>query len=144
MKSPVRPHQLILRLATGASILNSGLNKRGADEDTAVSLHGMAVGTYPFLDKIDPATFTRLLSAGEIALGSALLVPLVPNRLAGAGLSAFAAGLLGLYLRTPGMHKPRSLAPTQEGIGLSKDLWLLGAGLALILEECEDHCHKGD
>ena len=137
MKSPVRPHQLVLRIATGASILNSGLSKRGADEDTAMGLHGMAVGTYPFLDKVDPVTFTKFLSAGEIALGTALLVPLVPNKLAGAGLSAFASGLLGLYLRTPGMHKPRSLAPTPEGIPLSKDLWLLGAGLALVLEGCD-------
>ena len=137
MKSPVRPHQMALRIATGASILNSGLDKRGADEDTATGLHGMAVGTYPFLDKIDPVTFTKLLSAGEIALGSALLVPLVPNKLAGAGLSAFASGLLGLYLRTPGMHKPGSLAPTSEGLPLSKDLWLLGAGLALVLEGCD-------
>ncbi|MBR8741178.1 hypothetical protein [Nocardiopsis sp. MG754419] len=137
MKSPVRPHQLVLRLATGASILNSGLDKRGADEDTAVGLHGMAVGTYPFLDKMDPVTFTRLLSAGEIALGAALLIPFVPNKVAGAGLSAFAGGLVGLYLRTPGMHKPRSLAPTPEGIGLSKDLWLLGAGLSLMIEGCD-------
>ena len=137
MKSPVRPHQMVLRLATGASILNSGLSKRGADEDTAMGVHGMAVGTYPFLDKVDPVSFTRALSAGEIALGTALLLPLVPNKLAGAGLSAFAAGLLGLYLRTPGMHKPRSLAPTEEGLGLSKDLWLLGAGLSLVFERCE-------
>ncbi len=137
MKSPVRTHQLVLRIATGASILNSGLSKRDADEDTAMGVHGMAVGTYPFLDKVDPVTFTRILSAGEIALGTALLVPLVPNRLAGAGLSAFACGLLGLYLRTPGMHKPRSLAPTPEGVPLSKDLWLLGAGLSLVLEGCD-------
>lgn len=137
MKSPVRPHQMVLRLATGASILNSGLSKRGADEDTAMGVHGMAVGTYPFLDKVDPVGFTRALSAGEIALGTALLLPFVPNKLAGAGLSVFAAGLLGLYLRTPGMHKPRSLAPTEEGTGLSKDLWLLGAGLSLVFESCE-------
>ncbi|MBQ1083279.1 MULTISPECIES: hypothetical protein [unclassified Nocardiopsis] len=137
MKLPLRPHQLVLRIATGASILNSGLNKRGADEDTAMGLHGMAVGTYPFLDKLDPVTFARLLCAGEIALGTALLVPFVPNKLAGAGLSAFAAGLLGMYLRTPGMHKPGSLAPTSDGIPLSKDLWLFGAGLSLILEDCE-------
>jgi hypothetical protein len=134
MKSHVRPHQMVLRIATGASILNSGLGKRAADEDTAMGLHGMAVGTYPFLDKVDPVTFTKLLCAGEIALGTALLVPFVPNKLAGAGLGAFAAGLLGLYLRTPGMHKPGSLAPTQEGTPLSKDLWLLGAGLALVLD----------
>jgi hypothetical protein len=90
MKLPVRPHQLVLRIATGASILNSGLSKRDADEDTAMGLHQMAVGTYPFLDKLDPVTFTRLLSAGEITLGTALLLPLVPSKLAGAGLSAFA------------------------------------------------------
>ncbi len=137
MKSPVRPHQMVLRLATGASILNSGLSKRGADEDTAMGVHGMAVGTYPFLDKVDPVAFTRVLSAGEIALGAALLCPFIPNKPAGAGLSAFAAGLLGLYLRTPGMHKPRSLAPTEEGMGLSKDLWLLGAGLSLMLDPCD-------
>ncbi|WP_026117886.1 hypothetical protein [Nocardiopsis alkaliphila] len=134
MKSTVRPRQLVLRLATGASLLNSGLNKRGADECTAVDLHGMAVDTYPFLDKIDPVTFTRALCAGQIALGGALLVPLVPNKLVGAGLSVFATGLFALYLRTPGMHKPRSLAPTPEGVGLSKDLWLLGAGLSLVLD----------
>lgn len=137
MKLPVRPHQLVLRIATGASILNSGLSKRGADEDTAMGLHQMAVGTYPFLDKLDPVTFTRLLAAGEITLGTALLVPLVPSKLAGAGLSAFAAGLIGLYLRTPGMHKPGSLAPTPDGVPLSKDVWLLGAGLSLLLEGCD-------
>ncbi|MEU3017400.1 hypothetical protein ABZ635_08425 [Nocardiopsis sp. NPDC007018] len=135
MRHP-KPHQLVLRAATGASILNSGLDKRGADEDTAMGLHGTAVGTYPFLDRVDPVTFARLLSAGEIALGTALLLPLVPNRLAGAGLTAFAAGLLGMYLRTPGMHRPRSLAPTPDGVPLSKDLWLLGAGLSLVLEDC--------
>lgn len=38
----------------------------------------------------------RLLSACEIALGSALLVPIVPAAVAGAGLTAFSGGLLGL------------------------------------------------
>ena len=143
MKSTLRPRQLVLRLAIGASVLGSGLRKRKADECTAVDLHGMAVDTCPFLDRIDPVTFTRALSAGQIALGSALLVPLVPNKLVGAGLSVFAMGLLGTYLRTPGMHKPRSLAPTPEGVGLSKDLWLLGAGLSLALEgrEHRDRTH---
>lgn len=143
MKSTIRPHQLVLRLAIGASVLASGLRKRKADECTAVDLHAMAVDTCPFLDKVDPVTFTRALSAGQITLGGALLVPLIPNKPVGAGLSVFAVGVLGTYLRAPGMHRPRSLAPTPEGLGLSKDLWLLGAGLSLALEgrERRDRVH---
>jgi hypothetical protein len=46
-------------------------------------------------------------------------------------LTAFSGGLLGLYLKTPGMRKPGSLAPTQEGLAVSKDVWLLGIGIGL-------------
>ncbi|MFD3685697.1 hypothetical protein ACFWTE_12880 [Nocardiopsis sp. NPDC058631] len=133
MRLPFKTRDLPLRIATGAFILNSGLEKRGAEGEVAEGMHGMAVGTYPFLSKLDPTTFVRLLSAGEIALGAALLVPVVPSRLAGAGLTAFSASLLGLYLRTPGMRRPKSLRPTQDGLPLSKDAWLLGAGLSLLL-----------
>lgn len=66
------------RLAAGAFILNSGLRKWSADEETAARLHGMAAGTYPFLNRMKPKDFARLLSIGEIALGSALLLPAVP------------------------------------------------------------------
>ena len=68
------------RLTTGAFILNAGLGKWSADEETAARLHGMAVGTYPFLGKLKPKDFVRLLSVSEIALGSALLLPVVPRR----------------------------------------------------------------
>lgn len=133
MRLPVETHHLPLRIATGAFILSSGLDKYGADEETAQGTHGMAVGTYPFLDKVDPATFTKCLSAWEITLGSALILPIVPSRVAGAGLSAFACGLLGMYLRAPGLRRPNSLRPTPDGIGMAKDSWLLGAGLTLLL-----------
>ncbi len=134
MNFSIKARQLPPRLATGAFILNSGLGKRGADEATAAGVHGMAAGTYPFLGNIDPRTFTRLLSAGEIALGSALLLPIVPTALAGAGLMAFSGGLLGLYLRTPGMRDPGSLRPTQQGIGISKDVWMLAIGASFVLD----------
>src|ERR1039457_3077870 len=52
------------RLATGAFILNSGIGKWSADEETAARLHAMAGGTYPFLKNIKPADFAKLLSAG--------------------------------------------------------------------------------
>ncbi|WP_395574722.1 hypothetical protein [Streptomyces sp. BK79] len=134
MRLPVELRHIAPRLATGAFILNSGLSKRNADEQTAAMLHGMAKNTYPFLDKLQPATFARLLSAGEIALGAALLLPVVPTAVAGAGLTAFSAGLVGLYLRTPGMREEGGLRPTQEGTALAKDTWLLGIGVGFVVD----------
>jgi hypothetical protein len=122
------------RLAAGAFILNSGIGKWSADEETAARLHGMAAGTYPFLAGIKPKDFARLLSAGEIALGSALLLPVVPAALAGAGLTGFSAALLGMYLRTPGLRQEHSLRPSQQGVPLAKDVWMLGIGLGLIAD----------
>ena len=124
-----------LRVTTGAFILSSGLDKLQGDEETAGQLHGFAGGTYPFLKGIEPAKFLRLLAAGEIAVGSALLLPVVPAALAGAALTGFSAGLLGLYLRTPGMRRgPRDLRSTPQGLTVSKDVWMLGAGLALVVD----------
>ncbi|MFG6196854.1 hypothetical protein [Nonomuraea sp. JJY05] len=137
MKFCVRPHQLPPRLAAAAVILNSGLSKVRADEQTAAGLHGMASNTYPFLRDMDPVAFTKLLSRSEIALGTALLVPFVPSLLAGAALTGFAAGLFGLYLRTPGMRQEGSLRPSEQGIGLVKDIWLLGIGIGLVLDELQ-------
>ena len=124
-----------LRLTTGAFILSTGLDKWRGDEQTAAQIHGFAGGTYPFLKGIEPAKFLRLLAAGEIAVGSALLLPVVPAALAGAALTGFSAGLLGLYLRTPGMRRgPKDLRSTPEGLTISKDVWMLGAGLALVID----------
>ncbi|MFI6786709.1 hypothetical protein ACIBG4_05195 [Nonomuraea sp. NPDC050383] len=133
-----RTHQLPARLAAGAYILNSGIDMAGADQDTVAGVHGMAAGTYPFLSKQDPARFVGLLSKAQIAVGAALLVPVVPSFVAGAALTAFAGGLVGLYLRTPGMRREGSLRPSQQGIALAKDFWLLGIGLSLMAEEVLD------
>jgi hypothetical protein len=43
----------------------------------------------------------------------------------------FSAGLLGLHLRTPGMRRAGSLRPTQQGLPIAKDVWMLGAGLVV-------------
>ncbi|WP_435793588.1 hypothetical protein [Nonomuraea glycinis] len=106
--------------------------------EVSVKTTALAAGTYPFLAGHDPQRFTRLLSKAEIALGAALLIPMVPSLVAGAALTAFAGGLVGLYLRTPGMGEEGSLRPTQADIGLAKDVWLLGIGLSLVLEEIGD------
>ncbi len=135
MRLPITPSEIAPRIATGAFILNSGLGKRNADEGTAAGLHGFAASTYPFLKDVPPATFAKALSTAEIVIGAALLTPFVPAAVAGAGLTAFAGGLLGLYLRTPGMTKPgASIAPTQEGLPIAKDVWMLGIGLGLLTQ----------
>ncbi len=130
------------RLATGAFILNAGVGKLSVDEETAARLHGMAVGTYPFLAQLKPKDFARLLAVSEIALGSALLLPVVPAGLAGAALTAFSGGLLGMYLKTPGMRRDGSLRPSQQGTALAKDVWMLGIGLGLIADDLTSRCRR--
>lgn len=123
------------RLAAGAFMVNSGLGKRGLDGEAAERLFGMTVTAYPFLkDRMDARTFVKLLSTGEIALGAALLLPVVPTVLAGAGLAAFSAGLVGLYLRVPGLRREGSLRPTEQGTAIAKDIWLFGMGAGYVLD----------
>ncbi|MGY1601790.1 hypothetical protein [Geodermatophilus sp. SYSU D00815] len=133
MALPITLSEIPARVSAGAFILNSGLGKRGADEATATGMHGFATGTYPFLKSVPPQQFVKYLSTAEIVIGAALLTPFVPTVVAGTALTAFSGGLLGLYLRTPGMRKEGSLAPTQEGLSLAKDAWLAGIGLSIVL-----------
>jgi hypothetical protein len=138
----IRLRHLPIRLATGAFILNSGISKLRATEETAQRLHGFATGTYPFLERIPPARFAKLLSRAEITLGTALLVPIVPAAFAGAALAGFSGALLGLYLKTPGLREPGSLRPTEQGIPLAKDIWMAGIGTALVLDSLETRRSK--
>jgi hypothetical protein len=132
MNLPITLSEIGPRISAGAFILNSGLGKRGADADTAAGLHGFASGAYPFLKKLEPQQFASVLAMSEIAVGAALLTPFVPTAVAGAALTGFSGGLLGLYLKTPGMRKPGSIAPTQDGLAIAKDVWLLGIGVGLL------------
>ncbi|MGY1609728.1 hypothetical protein [Geodermatophilus sp. SYSU D00700] len=142
MALPITLSEIGPRVSAGAFILNSGLGKRGADEQTAAGLHGFAAGTYPFLRDVEPRQFVQVLSTAEIAVGAALLTPFVPTAVAGAVLTGFAGGLLGLYLRTPGMRKEGSLAPTEQGLTVAKDVWLLGIGVGLLTRGTVDRGAK--
>ena len=132
MGLPITLAEIAPRVSAGAFILNSGLGKRGADAEAAAGMHGFAAGTYPFLKSVPPQQFAQGLSTAEIGLGALLLTPFVPTFTAGAVLTAFSGGLLGLYLNTPGMRKPGSLAPTEAGLVLAKDSWLVGIGIGLM------------
>jgi uncharacterized membrane protein YphA (DoxX/SURF4 family) len=144
MGLPVKARHLPPRIAAGAFIINAGVGKWSADEETAARLHGFASGAYPFLTKLKPQDFARLLAVAEITVGSALLLPVIPSAVAGAGLAAFSGGLLGLYARTPGMRKERSPFPTQRGTPLFKDAWLMGIGLGLVIDDLTDRPGKRD
>lgn len=122
------------RLAAGAFVLNSGVGKWNADEQTAAGVHGMAAGAYPFLKSIPPKQFVKALSVAEMSIGGLLLTPFVPTRLAGLALTAFGGGLVGMYVRTPALHQAGSLRPTQAGVPIAKDSWLLAIGLSLLID----------
>src|SRR5215207_10042807 len=78
MDPRVKAWHLPPRLITGAYFINAGLSKRGADDATAGQLHGFAAGSYPVLGKLDAKRFTGLLSTAEIAIGTALVLTVVP------------------------------------------------------------------
>lgn len=124
---------LPLRLAAGAFILNSGVEKLELDAESAAGYQQMAAQAFPKLAELEPAEFGKLLAAGESALGGALLLPFVPRVLAGAGLTAFSGSLLWMYHKTPGLTKD-GVRPTPDGIALAKDVFLLGIGLSLLLD----------
>lgn len=121
-----------LRVPTGLFILNSGLGKFQADKDAAEGLQGMAATGLPFVKELDAENFAKLLAAAETCLGTALLLPFVPNRLVGAGLTAFGAGLLSMYFGNDDMTEDDGIRPSQSGTALAKDSWLAAIGAALV------------
>jgi hypothetical protein len=131
----LKVHDWPSRLAVGAIVLDSGLSKRVADAQTAARPHLFASNAYPLMKRLDARTFTKLLSYAEVTLGAALLLPVLAASVAGTELTAFSAGLLGIYLRTPGMRQQGSLRPTDQGLALAQDAWMLGIGLGYIVEE---------
>ena len=123
-----------VRAATGAYIFNSGMTKRDAPPEAAERMHGFASSAYPQLADVPPERFASSLSMAEMAVGAVLLTPIVPTGLAGLVLTGFSSALLGLYLKTPGMTEDGSIRPSEQGIPLAKDAWMLGIGLALVID----------
>jgi uncharacterized membrane protein YphA (DoxX/SURF4 family) len=130
----MRLRNLPTRLAAGAYILHAGWGKWHGNEEQAAGVHGMAAGAFPLLKSMEATNFLKMLSVGEMAVGAVLLAPAVPPAVAGAALTGFSGALLTMYLRTDGMHKPGSVWPTPQGTAISKDVWMLGIGLGLIID----------
>jgi hypothetical protein len=123
------------RLVTGAYILHGGIGKWGGGPEQAAGIHGMASDAFPALKSIDAPKFLRALSAAEIATGLVILAPFVPAGLAGAALTGFSGSLVAMYLRTPSLRNSGSIWPSPKGIAVSKDIWMLGIGLGLLIDE---------
>jgi len=134
IKKRTKVRHLPGRVAAGAFILNEGLSKFSADDDTAKKIHGWASEVYPAVGEYEPQSFTRALGAAEVALGGGLLLPFVPSWLAGVGLAGFSGGLINLYLKTPGMRQQGTVLPTAEGTALAKDVWMAGIAAMLLLD----------
>ena len=123
----------LLRAVPGAFILNSGIGKLGMDEETAAGLQQMAANGVPMVENLTADQFGKFLTYGEIAVGSALLLPFVPTRIAGAALTTFAAGLVSNYFSIDSMTKDDGIRPSEDGIPVAKDTWLAAIGLALLI-----------
>src|SRR3984957_7598878 len=134
MRFRLLPSSLAERVATGAFILHSGLDKWNGTAEQAEAVHGMAANAFPFLKSIPSERFLKILAASEVLTGALLLAPFVPNALAGAALTGFSGSLLAMYARTPALRKPGSVWPSQGGIAVSKDVWMLGIGLGLLAD----------
>jgi uncharacterized membrane protein YphA (DoxX/SURF4 family) len=123
----------VLRAVPGAFILNSGLGKLGLPEEAAAGLQQMAAQGVPALGKLSPKQFGWFLSLGEIAVGSSLLLPIVPTRVAGMALATFSGSMLSMYLRTPEMTEEDGVRPSESGTPVAKDSWLAAIALALLI-----------
>ena len=122
---------LILRGTAGAFLLQSGWGKKDLPKKGYEGLQEMAKTGVPQVADLDPTVFGKALAYGELGLGGALLTPVVSNRLAGRGLTAFSAGLLTMYFRNDEMTQDDGIRPSAKGVTLAKDSWLLAIGLAL-------------
>jgi len=122
----------ILRGVTGAFITNTGVGKIGMPAEHSAGIQQAAASGIPALAKLPSDKFGSWLGWAETAIGATLLAPFVPNRVAGAALTAFSGGLLSMYFRNPENTEADGIRPSQEGMGLSKDVFMLAIGLSLL------------
>lgn len=124
-----------LRLVSGAFILNSGIGKLSLAPEHAAGLQEAAARVIPQAGGLEPTQFGRYLSSLEIGLGTFILTPFIPARLAGLALGAFSGTLVATYLKSPGMTEADGIRPTTAGTAMAKDFWLVGIAVALLFHK---------
>lgn len=131
----VHLHHIPSRAVCGLFILNTGFTKRSLDVEGATGLRDQAANAFSVLKRVNPVLFGKLLSSSEILLGTALLAPVVPTWVAAAGLSGFSGALMRVYLKTPGMTLEDGIRPAPAGMGIARDVFMLGSALGMLVEE---------
>lgn len=121
------------RIAAGSLIFHSGFTKLKGDEMFAQAVHGVFSNTYPAAKSVPPAVLLKTLAIIEMTVGGLLLLPLIGARFAGMALTGYSITLLGMYVKTPGLHDDRML-PTLAGTGFAKDSWLTAIGASLVID----------
>jgi hypothetical protein len=81
--------------------------KRRLDGKREAGLHAFAAAACPHLRDVPPRTLVRGMVVAETATAGSLLVPVVPATVGAAGPAAFGTGLVGTYLRVPGLRRAR-------------------------------------
>ncbi|MDO4253832.1 MAG: hypothetical protein Q4C81_01600 [Kocuria sp.] len=130
----MRLSNAILRGVSGAYLLQSGLGKKDAPVEVYDHLKTMAATGIPQFKEWDSKTFGQFLWLSEVGISGLLLTPFVSKRLAGLALTVFSAGMLTMYFNNDEMTQEDGLRPSQEGLSLSKDVWLAAIGLALVAQ----------
>lgn len=124
-----------LRLIPAALIFNSAIGKLGMNAEASAGLQQFAATGIKAMEKLPSDKFAKIIGSSEIAVGSALVAPFVPNRLAGAALIAFGGGLLTLYFNNEANTLEDGIRPSDAGLPLAKDSWLVAIGLGLLLSD---------
>jgi hypothetical protein len=127
-----------LRLTTGAFVLNSGVSTFSATGEKTTRLQSTAAKLVPQVERMDPRTFAKVLGAGEVTLGTALMLPVVPAAVAGLGLTAFAASLLATRSSNDGQHAD---SDGQPAVPNATEAWMLGSGVSLLLDALTAPAH---
>ena len=125
---------VILRGVTGAFIANPGTGKIGMSAEHSAGIQQVAASGILALTSLPSDKFGTWLGSAETAIGASLLAPFVPDKLAGAALAAFSGGLLSMYFRDPANTEADGIRPSQQGMALSKDVFMLAIGLALMVQ----------
>ncbi|WIM68339.1 hypothetical protein QP027_02760 [Corynebacterium breve] len=124
--------EIALRAIPGALIVNSGVGKLQLPAEVSHGLHQAATSGIKAIEKLPADSFARNLGIAEIGVGGALLAPFIPSRLAGAALTTFGAGLMTMYFNNDENTEADGIRPSQAGLSLAKDSWLVAIGLGLM------------
>jgi hypothetical protein len=122
------------RIVFGAFFAHVALSHKDLDENGAKGLRRFAAAGYPFLEQFSPTLFAKGMVTAEFIVAGSLLVPVVPPVIGATALTAFGSGLMGVYARAPGMRRDGSLRPTDIGMSVAKDSWMVAAGLSVLID----------